>query len=338
MTGSATTRRPKEETMSTNANTLASSPQPLASSRPLKLGIFISAIAGGMRDGALGWHDLSEMARTAEAVGFDSFWIPDHLIFKNEGEAPHGPWECWSLLAALAASTTRLDLGTAVTCVGFRNPALLAKMADTVDEISNGRLILGLGAGWHEPEYRVFDLPFDHRFERFDEACTIVKTLLREGAIDFAGTYYSARDCELRPRGPRKSGPPIMIGALASKPRMLRLVAKHADWWNGWLLHARSHVDEVPPLHAAVESACTAVDRDPATLVRTIGIGIDQRPPSARPPHVAGTPEFLTGTSEEIAAHLRAFAGAGISHLQITPRIQGVAGIAAFAPVLELLD
>jgi probable F420-dependent oxidoreductase len=295
-------------------------------------------MAGGMRDGALRWRDLRAMAETAEAVGFDSFWIPDHLIFRNEGEAPHGPWECWSLLAAVAASTARLELGTAVTCIGFRNPALLAKMADTVDEISGGRLILGLGAGWHEPEYRAFGYPFDHRFERFDEACTIVKTLLREGKIDHDGTYYSARECELRPRGPRPSGPPIMIGALANRPRMLRLVAKHADWWNGWLLHARSHVDELPPLQAALEAACADVGRDPATIVRTIGIGVDQRPASERPPHTPGMPEYLTGSAEEIAEHLRAFARAGVSHMQITPRIQGVAGVEALAPVLELLD
>lgn len=306
--------------------------------RPLKLGVFISAIAGGMRDGALRWRDLRAMAEAAEAVGFDSFWIPDHLIFKNEGEVPHGPWECWSLLAALAASTSRLELGTAVTCVGFRNPTLLAKMADTVDEISGGRLVLGLGAGWHKPEYEAFGYPFDHRFARFDEACTIIKTLLREGKIDHEGTYYSARECELRPRGPRPNGPPIMIGALASKPRMLGLVAKHADWWNGWLLHGRSHVEEVPPLAAAVEAACARVGRDPATLVRTIGIGVDQRPASERPPHTPGTPEFLTGTPEEIADHLRAFAHEGVSHSQVTPWIQGVAGIEAFAPVLGLLD
>jgi alkanesulfonate monooxygenase SsuD/methylene tetrahydromethanopterin reductase-like flavin-dependent oxidoreductase (luciferase family) len=306
--------------------------------RPVKIGIFISAIAGGMRDGALRWNDLRAMAQTAEAVGFDSFWIPDHLIFKNEGETPHGPWECWSLVSALAASTTRLELGTAVTCIGFRNPTLIAKMADTVDEISGGRLILGLGAGWHEPEYTAFGYSFDHRFPRFDEACTIIKTLLREGKIDHEGTYYSARECELRPRGPRPNGPPIMIGALASKPRMLGLVAKHADWWNGWLLHSRSHVDEVPPLNAAVDTACATAGRDPSTLARTIGIGLDQRPASERPPHVPGTPEFLTGTDEEIAEHLRAFARQGITHIQITPRIQGVAGVEAFGRVLEILD
>jgi alkanesulfonate monooxygenase SsuD/methylene tetrahydromethanopterin reductase-like flavin-dependent oxidoreductase (luciferase family) len=119
---------------------------------------------------------------------------------------------------------------------------------------------------------------------------------------------------------------------------MLGLVAKHADWWNGWLLHARSHVDEVLPLTAAVDAACAAAGRDPATLARTIGIGLDQRPAAVRPPHVPGTPEFLTGTDEEIAEHLRAFARHGITHIQITPRIQGPAGVETLGRVIELLD
>jgi len=308
-------------------------PQPLTPS----VGIFITAIAGGMRDGALRWRDLREMAQCAEALGFDSFWIPDHLIFKNEGEAPHGPWECWSLLSALAASTSRITLGTAVTCIGFREPGLLAKMAATVDEISGGRLVLGLGAGWHKPEYDTFGYPYENRFERFDEAVHIIRTLLREGAIDFEGRFYTLRECELRPRGPREHGPPLMIGALANKPRMLRFVARYADWWNGWLLHGRSHPDEVPPLREAVDAVCAEVGRDPATLVRTIGIGIDQRPPSERPTYPAEGRTPLTGTPEEIAEALRAFGREGIAHIQVTPFVQGVAGIETLAPVLELL-
>src|SRR4029079_4467179 len=133
------------------------------------------------------------------------------------------------------------------------------------------------------------------------------------------------------------NGPPVMIGALASKPRMLGLVAKHADWWNGWLLHARSHPEQVPPLQAAVDAACAGIGRDPATLVRTLGIGVDQRPPSAPPTYVPGTARYisspancLTGTPEEIADHLRAFAAQGITHIQVTPGIQGVAGVEAF--------
>jgi alkanesulfonate monooxygenase SsuD/methylene tetrahydromethanopterin reductase-like flavin-dependent oxidoreductase (luciferase family) len=306
--------------------------------RPVKIGIFITAMAGGMRDGALKWRDLHQMANRAEEVGFDSFWIPDHLIFKNPDQPVHGPWECWSLLSALAATTSRMELGTAVTCVGFRSPGLLAKMADTVDEISGGRLVLGLGAGWHEPEYEAFGYPFDSRFDRFDEAATVIRGLLREGHIDHQGEFYTLDDCELRPRGPRPEGPPILIGALANRPRMLGLVAKHADLWNGWLLHARSHVDEVPPMRKAVDQACLKIGRDPATLVRTIGLSVDQRPASEQGTGMATGAKPMTGTVEEIADHLRAFGREGIAHIQVTPMVQGVAGIEALAPVLERLD
>lgn len=306
--------------------------------RPLKAGIFISAVAGGMRDGALGWNDLHDMASRAEALGFDSFWIPDHLIFKNPGEEPHGPWECWSLISALAATTSKMEIGSAVSCVGFRNPGLMAKMADTIDEISGGRLILGLGAGWHQPEYEAFGYPFDHRFERFDEALTVIRSLLRTGKVDFSGEFYTLRDCELRPRGPRLEGPPILIGALANRPRMLGMVAKYADIWNGWLLHSRSDAVEVPPLRDAVDRACEAAGRDPATLVRSIGVGVDQRPAGEVGMGMVPGAMPITGEPEAIAEQLLRFANEGISHIQLSPMVQGVAGIEALAPVLEYLD
>jgi probable F420-dependent oxidoreductase len=302
-----------------------------------KVGLFITAMAGGMRDGALRWADLRAMAERAEAVGFDSFWVPDHLIFKNEGEKPHGPWECWSLIAALAASTTRLEIGSLVTCIGFRNPALLAKMAETIDEIGGGRLILGLGAGWHQPEYEAFGYPFDNRFDRFEEAVSVIRTLLHEGRIDHDGAFYTLRECEVRPRGQRPGGIPILIGALASKKRMLRLIARYADLWNGWLVHSRSHPDEVAPLVAAVDAACAEAGRDPTTLGRTLGIMVDQRPAGERPPLPGSGAQPLAGTPEEIAAAIRAMAAQGISHLQVVPVIQGVTGVEAFAPVLNLL-
>src|SRR5687768_1651833 len=178
------------------------------------------------------WSDLATQVRLAEDVGFDSVWVPDHLLFRFPGGATGGAWDCWSLLAALAAVTSRVALGPIVTCTGYRNPALLAKIADTIDEISGGRLILGLGAGWNEAEFHAFGYPFDHLASRFEEALTIITGLLRQGRVDFAGTYYQARECELRLRGPRPNGLPIMIGTTGA--RMLGLTAQHADAWNAW--------------------------------------------------------------------------------------------------------
>ncbi len=298
--------------------------------RPLKVGIMLPDTEGEMGGGSARWNDLLAMARTAEEAGFDSLWVADHLLFRYEGKEPLGPWECWSLLAALAAATQRVELGPLVCCTAFRNPALLAKMAGTVDEISGGRLILGLGAGWHEPEFRAFGYPFDLRISRFEEALTIVRGLLREGHVDFQGTYYQVRDCELRPRGPRPAGPPIMIGSTGQ--RMLGLTARHADLWNAW---GRNSPADIPPLREKVDAACAAAGRDPATLPRTVSVLVDLPTRAGRPRE---KPPFLTGSPKELADAFRAYAREGVSHLQVVLDPNTVEGIAALAPVLDLLD
>lgn len=304
-------------------------------SRPLKVGIGLPDAIGQMDGGTARWADLAAMARHAEEVGFDSVWVEDHLLFRPPVSVTtggtEGPWECFSMLAGLAVATSRVEIGPLVACTSFRNPALLAKMADTIDEMSGGRLILGLGAGWHEPEYDAFGYPFDHRVSRFEEALQIITGLLREGQVDFAGRYYTARDCELSPRGPRPGGSPILIGT--TRPRMLRLCARYADLWN---VYMPRELDELLP---AVDEACRDVGRDPATLARSIALLIDltehgPKPSSANP---SGRPG-LRGAPEEIAAILRDHAAAGISHVQIWLEPNSLAGIEAFAPVLEILD
>jgi probable F420-dependent oxidoreductase len=273
------------------------------------------------------WADARALTVRAEEVGFDSVWVMDHLIMTNEN-GPLPVWEGWSLLSALAAVTQRVELGTLVMATSFRNPALLAKMADTVEEISGGRLILGLGAGWHEPEYREFGYPFDYRVSRFDEAFTIIRTLLRTSHVDFAGRYYEARDCELAPRGPRPHGPPILVGA--SGERMLHLTAAHADMWNGcWY---RNPDDANRPL-AAIDAACTDVGRDPSTLARTVGIWVDKADPSGS----NSSQGALRESPEQLAARLCAFAAKGISHIQVRVDQVNLAVVEAIAPALDLL-
>jgi probable F420-dependent oxidoreductase len=282
------------------------------------------------------------MAQLAEQLGFDSIWNQDHLIFRGAAwQQPHdlaeGVWECWSVLAALAAATTRIELGPLVSCTSFRNPALLAKIADTVDEISGGRLILGLGAGWHEPEYLAFGYPFDHRVSRFEEAITIISRLLRSGHADLDGHYYQARECELRPRGPRAEGPPIIIGTTGE--RMLRLTARYADGWNGYFRVGVHRPDEIRPILARVDAACVAEERDPRTLERSFAVYVDltgNAPPSDSV-NTSGA-EPLHGTTTELAALFRAYAEVGIDHLQVLIHPMTMAGVEAFAPVLELLD
>jgi probable F420-dependent oxidoreductase len=283
-----------------------------------------------MGGGSARWADLLAMAKLAEDIGFDSIWVSDHLIFRFEGKEPQGVWESWSLLSALAAVTNRVELGPLVSCTGFRNPALLAKVAETVDEISGGRLILGLGAGWHEPEYGAFGFPFDHRAGRFAEALQIISGLLRDGQIDFDGQYYQARECELRPRGPRPGGTPIMVGTTGE--RMLQLTARYADVWNAWGLNTREDVERE---QAKVDAACAAEDRDPATLARTCTMLVDLPGRAGRPRE---TPPFVSGSPEALAETLRSHAAAGISHVQIVLDPNTVAGVEEFAPVLEELD
>jgi probable F420-dependent oxidoreductase len=277
------------------------------------------------------WTDLAAMARQAEDAGFDSLWVADHLIYRFEGKDPQGPWECWSNLAALAAVTSRVEIGPLVACTSYRNPALQAKIADTVDEISGGRLVLGLGAGWHQPDYTAFGFPYDHRVSRFEEAIQIIHGLLRNGQIDFDGTYYQARDCELRPRGPRPSGPPIMIGS--SAPRMLGLLAKYGEIWNAW---ARQTLDEITADRDTVDAAMTAAGRDPATIERTVSLLVDLPTATGRPSEEKEG--FKPRTPTELAAHLSAYAAAGISHVQLMLDPNTLAGMEWAVRALEELD
>jgi alkanesulfonate monooxygenase SsuD/methylene tetrahydromethanopterin reductase-like flavin-dependent oxidoreductase (luciferase family) len=277
------------------------------------------------------WADVAAMTRMAEDVGFESGWLEDHLIFRFPERPQEGPWESFSLVAGLAAITERIELGTLVTCTSFRNPALTAKIADTIDEISNGRFILGLGAGWHEPEYLAFGLPFDHRVSRFEEALQIIHGLLKHGNIDFDGAYYSARECELRPRGPRASGPPLLIGTTGA--RMLRLTAEYADSWNAFA----NTTAVAQAKFALVDAACEAVGRDHGTLERTITVEacIPGRVPKTDQPDSDQTDPPLHGSVDDIAAAISAFGPAGVHHLQEIVEPNTLAGIEAFGPVLE---
>jgi alkanesulfonate monooxygenase SsuD/methylene tetrahydromethanopterin reductase-like flavin-dependent oxidoreductase (luciferase family) len=310
--------------------------------RPLKVGVVLPCAEGTMVGATPRWADLLAMAQRAEAVGFDSVWVPDHLLFRplSEGAPPLGIWECWSVLAALAAATQRLELGTLVLCAGFRNPALLAKMADTVDEISAGRLILGLGAGWNELEHRAFGYPFDHRVGRFAEALPLVRALLREGGADVAGAYHQAQGAELRPRGPRPGGPPLLVGSIGE--RMLRLTARYADGWNAWAGRSDNRPEGIAPLRAAVDAACAAEGRDPATLWRTAAVLVEGAGAAPFPPGMpgwsVGQGQVQSGSTERLAALFRAYAAEGISHLQVWVNPTTVAGIEQLAPVLQALD
>jgi alkanesulfonate monooxygenase SsuD/methylene tetrahydromethanopterin reductase-like flavin-dependent oxidoreductase (luciferase family) len=276
----------------------------------MKIGLVLPPGGIGNPGHVLSYRELRAFALQAEDLGLDSVWVYDHVVFEFPDLEPEAVLEGWTVLTGLAEATQRVELGTFVICTAFRNPALLAKMAITLDELSNGRLILGMGAGWHEPEFIRFGIPFDHLVSRFEEAIQIIAPLVREGRVDFQGRYYQANACEMLPPPTRRI--PLMIAS--HQPRMMRLTAQYADSWNTNMLpHAQALVEE----RDAVLAAAAAFGRDPATLAITAGvnIGFPDLPEAANLPG-SKLPNCLTGSPEEIAAGLRAFADEGVSHIQ----------------------
>ena len=298
--------------------------------RRMKIGLMPGLEEASFHGRTPHFHDLQALAQAAEQTGFDSFWLADHFIVRFPGQEENGQWEVFTFLSGIAAATSRISLGPLVACTSFREPALLAKMADSLDEISDGRLILGLGAGWHKPEYTAFGFPFDHLASRFEEALQIILPLLRDGHVDFSGQYYQARDCVLRPRGPSRAGPPIWIGA--SRPRMLNLVAQHADAWNTvWHLTPERVGEE----YAKMREACQRVGRDPATLELTAGTLVRVLAPGESP---KPDEKSIAGTAEEVAERLLAFSAVGVTHLVVQVEPSDLSGVERFATVLDLLD
>jgi alkanesulfonate monooxygenase SsuD/methylene tetrahydromethanopterin reductase-like flavin-dependent oxidoreductase (luciferase family) len=300
--------------------------------RPLKVGIQLPE-----SEYVASWQTLMAMGQRAEALGFDSLWVGDHLLYEMPDGNVKGVWDAWSLLAGLAAVTNRIELGPLVACTSFHNPAMIAKKASTIDEISGGRLVLGLGAGWNEPEYRAFGYPFDHRVGRFEEAFTIIRTLLSEGFIDFHGSYYTADNCTLLPRGPRPEGPPLMIGSMGD--RLLRITLPYVQSWNVWLADIDNDPENLGPVLARVDAICREVGRDPASLVRTSAALIEMSGAIGRESvYSAKAPPAKRGTTAELADWLRSFAAAGISEVQVVLDPNTVEAIEEFAPVLAELD
>ena len=255
------------------------------------------------------WKQVAAMARLAEEVGLDAIWLGDHLLY-DLPEGRRGPWEAWSMLAGLAAVTERIELGPLVAALPFHNPAVLAKKAATVDEISGGRLVLGVGAGWNRVEFEAFGLPYDRRFARFAEAFTIVRTLLKEGRIDHRGEFHTLVDCELLPRPSRSGGPPLLVGS--NGPRMLALTLPYVSAWNSWYTDFDNDPERVAPLVATIDAACQKAGRPSEEVAKTVALYISFGDQAVR--RTGGRP--LNGDSEEIIRHFRVIESAGVGQVQ----------------------
>jgi alkanesulfonate monooxygenase SsuD/methylene tetrahydromethanopterin reductase-like flavin-dependent oxidoreductase (luciferase family) len=286
------------------------------------------------------WALISSAARAAEEAGFDSVWLVDHFLWPDDpwGRDPadygekadprgYGALEAWTTIAALAAVTSRVRLGTAVTCTRYRNPALLAKMASNVDDISDGRLVLGLGGGDNMPEHEMFGYPTDRPVGHLEEALRIIVPLLRQGEVNFEGDFYRARTA-IKPRLGRPTGPPVMIGALHNRPRMLGLVARYADIWNGWIWATKA--EDLRAAREAVDAACVAEGRDPASLARSTVVVVALEGP------MTGMRGVITGSDEQIAATLSSFRGEGIDEVQVRLFPNDPATIDHFGRVVSL--
>lgn len=278
------------------------------------------------------------MARTAEGVGFDSLWLGDHLLYDLPGGVTRGPWEAWTALAAVAAATERVELGPLVASTSFHAPAMLAKQAATVDAISGGRLIVGLGAGWNEREYRAFGFPYDHRVSRFEEAFTIIRGLLRGGRVDFDGAYYRVEDCVLDPGPARPGGPPLMLGS--ASPRMMRIGLPHVDAWNVWWSDYGNTPDGFAAVRDRVDEAAVQAGRMPGEVAATAAVLVSLPGGTGRlTGDVSGGPiRAVQGSPADISGHLEAMAGAGATHLQLVVDPITMGSIEMLGDVLATLD
>jgi probable F420-dependent oxidoreductase len=301
--------------------------------RPLRIGIQLPEVEREVR-----WPEYLAMARAAEEVGFDTLWLGDHLLYRYGDGSTRAPWEVWTMLSALAASTSRIRLGPLVAATAFHAPPMLAKLAATVDEISGGRLILGLGAGWNETEFRAFGFPFDHRISRFEEAFTIIRTLLREGSIDFDGRFFQARDCELLPKPARPGRPPLMVGSVG--PRMLEITLPHIELWNVWYRDSNNAPDGLEPILRELDEACRKAGRDPATLEKTSAVLV--RLPGGKGRIMGDTTQKdvppVEGSPAEIADRLREYAALGLAEVQLVVDPISIDSIRALRPMLAELD
>lgn len=257
------------------------------------------------------WPEYLDLARRAEAAGFDSVWVGDHLLYDLPDGSTRGPYEAWTTLAAIAAVTERVEIGPLVASTSFHAPAMLAKQAATVDAISGGRLVVGLGAGWNRREYDAFGFAYDRRVSRFEEALAIIVPLLREGRTTFHGRFHDVEDCVIDPSPVRPGGPPVMLGS--TSPRMLGIGLPVVDSWNVWwsvygnsverFAEVRAEVDAVMPPGRDVAATAAVLVTLPGGRGRLMGDHYDAR--------------VTTVTPDDLVDHVRGLAQAGATHLQL---------------------
>jgi alkanesulfonate monooxygenase SsuD/methylene tetrahydromethanopterin reductase-like flavin-dependent oxidoreductase (luciferase family) len=296
---------------------------------PFEVGVVLPIAQFGPERITPRWTELRRMIALAEAMAFDTIWTPDELVWFVDEREPQGTWDGVSMAGAVAATTSRIKVGTWVLSALHRNPGIIAKTAETLDEISGGRFVFGLGAGHVWPrQAHAFGLPEDRIFARFEEALRIIVPLLRTGHADFEGEFHSARDLPQRPVGPRPNAIPLLIGG--NGPKGQRAAVQHADIWSGYI-EERAHMDEMAPRIVGLEAICGELGRDPAGIGRGAGISVNPLQP------VGWRDDVLSGPAEAIADGLRSFRDGGFTQVDLMLGPGTVEAFEAMAPVLEQL-
>lgn len=269
--------------------------------RPLRVGVQLPEV-----ERSVTWTEVLSIARAAEDVGFDSVWVGDHLLYRDDDRPERGPFDAWSILAGLAAATERVDLGPLVTCLGFRPAGVLAKIVRTVDEMSSGRLVLGVGCGWNRTEFDAFGFPFDDRVARFEESFEVLRRLLEGGRVTLPGRYVRLEDAVLYPRSDRRTR--LMVGS--NGDRMLRATLPFVECWNTWWDAYGNTPEGFAKLNERITAAAQTAGRNPAELGRSACVLVVLDPASDERPTPAGVVP-LGGTVTEMAGRLAQFAEAG---------------------------
>ncbi len=296
--------------------------------RNLRVGVQLPEVEREVR-----WPEYAAMARAAEEVGFDSIWVGDHLLYRGDGRSEQGPWEAWTLLAGLGAVTERVRLGPLVACTAFHAPAMLAKMAATVDEIGGGRLIVGLGAGWNRPEFEAFGLPFDERASRFEESFEVIRRLVGGERVTMHGRFVDVQEAVLLPAPSRR--PALMIGS--SGERVLQAALPHVDAWNTWFTLYGNTPEGFATENAKIDRAAVRAGREPGDIERSACVHVVLDSSAVERPIDPACPP-LEGSIDQIADGLRAMADAGADEviLVVTPITE--ASIRQLGGVLDALE
>jgi probable F420-dependent oxidoreductase len=278
------------------------------------------------------WHEYVAIARAAEDVGLDSIWIGDHYLYRGDGRPERGPWEAWSVLAGLSAITERVRLGPLVACLNFHQPAVLAKAAATVNEISGGRLTFGVGAGWNRAEFESFGIAFDHRVSRFEEAFEIVRRLIAGERVSFSGQWHQVKDAVLLPEPQHRLR--LMVGSTGS--RVLAATLPHVDAWNTWFDWYGNTAERFRSKRAQIDAACERAGRDPTTLERSACVLMRLGANVAERPDPEGATAFQ-GSHAEIADRLYEMCEAGTDEIIVVCDPITEASVHELAAILEIV-